>query len=188
MTEQQAYDVIAVYHGFELRRYPEHVVAEITVEGSFESAGNKAFMPLASYIGGRNRHGSKMAMTAPVIQETGHSERLAMTAPVIQEPAARSGRHVVSFVMPERYTRATLPEPADPRIRLRTVPEEYAAALRFSGRWSRSRYEATAARLLGSVAAAGLEVTGPLRFARYNPPWTPWFLRRNEVVAPVARR
>jgi hypothetical protein len=61
-----------------------------------------------------------------------------------------------------------------------------AAALRFSGRWSRSSYEKRTAQLLVAVATAGLEVVGPPRYARFDPPWTPWFLRRNEVVVPVA--
>lgn len=187
MTEQQRYDVIGSYRGFELRRYPEHVVAEITVDGSFESAGNRAFMPLAGYIGGRNRLDSKVAMTAPVLQEAA-AERIAVTAPVVQEPAAGSAEYVVGFVMPAGCTEQNLPRPTDPRIRIRTVPEQYAAALRFSGRWSRGAYDAKAAQLLRSLTEAGLEVIGPLRFARYNPPWTPWFMRRNEVVAPVNRR
>jgi len=185
MTEQQRYDVVGSYPGFELRCYPEHLVAEITVDGSFESAGNRAFMPLAGYIGGRNRFRAKVAMTSPVIQEPAASARIAMTAPVIQQASERSGQYVVSFVMPSRYTERTLPEPTDPRIAVRTVPEQYAAAVRYSGRWARGAYQARERRLLAGVRRAGFEPVGPVRFARYNPPWTPWFLRRNEVVMQV---
>ncbi len=188
MTEEQRYDVVGSYPGFELRCYAAHLVAEITVDGSFEDAGNRAFLPLAGYIGGRNRFRIKVAMTAPVIQEParpGSSERIAMTAPVLQQPGAESGQYAVGFVMPSKYTERTLPEPADPRIRIRAVPEQYAAARRFSGRWGQRGYQAQEDQLLRSIEAAGFEVAGPVRFARYNPPWTPWFLRRNEVVAPV---
>jgi hypothetical protein len=169
MTEQQPYHVVADHPGFELRRYPAHLVAETTVAGSFESAGNTAFRPLAGYIGGRNRPGDKVAMTAPVVQE----------------PAATSGRFVVSFVMPEGYTEDTLPSPLDPQVRVRRVPAHLAAAVRFSGRWSRGSFDARASQLLRDVEDAGLQVDGPVRFARFDPPWTPWFRRRNEVVVPV---
>jgi len=185
MTEEQRYDVVGRYPGFELRRYSEHLVAEITVDGSFESAGNRAFMPLAGYIGGRNRFRAKVAMTAPVIQEPAGSTRIAMTAPVVQQASPRTGQYVVSFVMPARYTERTLPEPTDPRISVRVVPEQHAAAVRYSGRWSRGAYQARERRLLAAVRQAGFAPVAPARFARYNPPWTPWFLRRNEVVVPV---
>jgi hypothetical protein len=170
MTEQQPYEVVAEYRRFELRRYPEHRVAETTVDGTFESAGSHGFMSLAGYIGGRNETATKVAMTAPVLQK-----------PAEPEP----GRYVVGFVMPERYAHARLPEPTDPRVRVRVVPEEYAAAVRYSGRWRRGAYDEHEQRLLADVTSAGLEVIGPPRFARYDPPWTPWFLRRNEVVVPV---
>jgi effector-binding domain-containing protein len=170
MTEHQPYDVIDEYADFELRRYPEHVVAETQVKGSFEGVGNKAFMRLAGYIGGRNTASQKVAMTAPVIQEAEPEE---------------AGRFVVSFVMPTGFDPRHAPSPTDPDVRLRTIPAQTAAALRFSGRWSRGRYDEHARRLVAALEEAGFEVDGPLRFARFDPPWTPWFLRHNEVVAPV---
>lgn len=170
MTEQQPYEVLREYADFELRRYPEHVVAETHVKGSFEGAGNKSFPRLAGYINGRNRQSKKVAMTAPVVQEG---------------EEGRSGHYVVGFVMPADLERQGAPEPTDPHVRLRTVPAQTAAAWRFSGRWSRGRYEDHARRLLTALKDAGLEVEGPPRFARFDPPWTPWFLRHNEVVVPV---
>lgn len=170
MTEQQPYDVLEERHGFELRRYPDHLVAETEVRGPFELAGNVAFPRLARYIGGHNRS----------------SRKLAMTAPVVQEGSARSRHYVVGFVMPADVRPEDLPDPADPSVRTRRVPAETAAALRFSGRWTRRSFEKHAARLLAAVDEAGLTVVGPTRYARFDPPWTPWFLRRNEVVVPVA--
>lgn len=170
MTEEQPYEVVEEYPEFELRWYPEHVVAETRVKGSFEGVGNKAFMRLVGYIGGRNRQSQKVAMTAPVVQEAEQAD---------------AGRYVVSFVMPAGFSLGKAPEPTDPDVRLRRIPAQTAAALRFSGRWSRGRYEDHARRLLRALDEAGLKVDGPLRFARFDPPWTPWFLRRNEVVAPV---
>lgn len=109
-----------------------------------------------------------------------------MTAPVLQEQDPGSRRYVVGFVMPADVSAADLPDPVDSTVHTRRVPAATAAALRFSGRWSRRSYEERAAQLLAAVDAAGLEVVGALRYARFDPPWTPWFLRRNEVVVPVA--
>lgn len=169
MTEQQPYEVVAEYADFEVRRYPAHLVAEIEVGGPFEVAGNLAFPRLARYIGGHNRAGSKVAMTAPVVQE--------------QDPGRH--RYVVGFVMPSTLDEEDLPEPTDPRVRTRSVPAQTAAAVRFSGPWFARSFEKQARRLLSAVAAADLEVAGPVRYARFDPPWTPWFLRRNEVVGPL---
>lgn len=178
MTEEQPYDVIGNHPGFELRRYPDHVVAETRTQGSFEGVGNTAFRHLVGYIGGRNSRSEKVAMTAPVVQEADSG--------AASEPASGPGRYVVGFVMPAGFELDGAPEPTDPLVQLRRVPAQTAAVLRFSGRWSRGRYQEHARRLQAAVEAAGLTPAGPMRFARYDPPWTPWFLRRNEVVLPVA--
>ncbi|HLN78187.1 MAG TPA: heme-binding protein [Nocardioidaceae bacterium] len=169
MTEHQPYDVIAEYPDIEVRRYPAHLVAEIETGGPFELAGNLAFPRLARYIGGHNRPARKVEMTAPVVQE--------------EDP--QTHRFVVGFVMPADISAEDLPDPLDPRVRTRSVPAHVAAALRFSGWWSRRSYERRTAKLLAAVEAAGLEVDGLPRYARFDPPWTPWFLRHNEVVVPV---
>lgn len=170
VTEQQVYEVLEDYPEFELRRYPDHLVAEVEVGGPFELAGSMAFPRLARYIGGHNRSSRKMAMTAPVVQE--------------RDP--RSRRYVVGFVMPADVSDEDLPDPVDSNVSTRRVPAETAAAMRFSGRWSRSSYTKRTEQLLAALDRAGLEVVGAPRYARFNPPWTPWFLRRNEVVLPVA--
>ena len=185
MTEQQPYDVLEQHDGFELRRYPEHVVAEVELDGSFEDAGNRAFRFLFRYITGTNQSQRTVAMTAPVVQEAAASEKVAMTAPVVQ--ARRDGGgYVVAFVLPAAMTLETAPVPTDPAVRLRAVPERLAAAVRYSGRWSQDSYERHLAELLDAVAAAGLVPVGSPRFARFDPPFKPWFLRRNEVVQDVA--
>ena len=84
MTERQGYDVLTRFQGFELRRYPAHLVAEVEVDSAFTDAGNRAFGLLAAFISGRNSTRGKVAMTAPVLQEQA-STRIAMTSPVVQE-------------------------------------------------------------------------------------------------------
>ncbi|MFC4145735.1 SOUL family heme-binding protein [Micromonospora mangrovi] len=185
MTEQQPYRVVSRHPGFELRRYPAHLVAEVRVEGPFDRAGNEAFRPLAGFIGGANRSRRQIGMTAPVVQEPAGSQKIAMTAPVVQEEGDRAGSWLVRFVMPASFTAATLPEPEDPRITVRQIPEELAAAARFSGRWTTEAFERRATALGRAVTDAGLSPAGAVRYARFDPPWKPWFLRRNEVLLPV---
>lgn len=87
MTEQQPYEVIEQFDGFELRRYPPHLVAEVELDGSFEDAGNGAFRRLFGYITRQNEARRSVAMTAPVVQAAA-SEKVAMTAPVVQTDEA----------------------------------------------------------------------------------------------------
>ncbi len=186
MTEQQPYDVVEQHLGFELRRYPAHVVAEVSVRGSFEGAGNRAFGALFGYISGRNRSTTSIAMTAPVVQEVAAPEKVAMTAPVVQTETS-TGEHVVAFVLPASMTAETAPVPSDPTVRIRAVPERLAAATRYSGRWSEPAYRRHLADLGAAITDAGLVPVGVARFARFDPPFRPWFLRRNEVVQDVRR-
>ena len=183
VTEQQPFEVVQKHDGWEVRRYPSHVVAETVVRGvPFEDAGNQAFRLLVGYIGGENAARRSIEMTAPVVQSP---EKIAMTAPVLQERTSEG--HVVAFVLPAGITEAEAPIPTRPEVRLRTVPEQLVAVLRFSGRWTRESWERHRDELLAKVSSAGLPVRGEPRFARFNPPFTPWFLRHNEAQVEVER-
>jgi hypothetical protein len=163
---------------FEVRQYGARVVAETRVAGSWNDAGNEGFRRLAGYIFGSNRRQAKLAMTAPVGQRA-DSRKLAMTAPVAQK--ADGDAWTVSFTMPEGETLATLPEPIDPRVTLREVPGERVAVVRYSGRWTTDRVDAQTRALRAWVGAMDLHATGEPEVNRYDPPWTLWFLRRNEI-------
>ncbi|WP_299440776.1 heme-binding protein [uncultured Phycicoccus sp.] len=184
MTEQQPYELVERYSGFELRRYPSHVVAEVSVRGSFEEAGSRAFRALFGYISGQNESARSVAMTAPVVQEVAGSERVAMTAPVVQTETAE-GEYLIAFVLPATLTAETAPVPSNPLVRVRALPARLAAARRFSGRWTESAYRRHLADLESEIAQAGLQPIGRPRFASFDPPYMPWFLRRNEVVQDV---
>jgi hypothetical protein len=122
-------------------------------------------------------------MTAPVGQQA-EGQKIAMTAPVGQE--AVSNRWAVTFMMPGSSTLATLPAPTDERVQLRAVPARRMAAVNYSGTWSRKRYERNLGRLREWMNANRLVADGAPVWARYNPPFTPWFLRRNEILVPLA--
>ena len=181
--EEAPYEVVRKDGKFEIRDYASHILAETVVEGDLEDAGNKAFNRLFAYISGENSGRDKLAMTAPVSQQRA-GEKIAMTAPVGQQRAGDDW--AVSFMMPSEYTLETLPEPDDPLVILRQVPPRTMAAVRYSGFWSEKNYRKYKAELDAWVAAEGLVITGDPVWARYNAPFTPWFLRRNEILVPVA--
>jgi effector-binding domain-containing protein len=180
--EQPEYTVIRSDGRFELRRYEPCIVAETVVEDADPEAGTTVgFRRLAGFIFGGNRAKESIAMTAPVA--TARSEKIAMTAPVETQ---RGGQGMVmTFMMPSRYTLETLPEPIDPGVVIRRVPGRTMAAIRFSGRWGEERFEERTAELLTWVRERNLVVTGTPVVARYNPPWTPFFMRRNEVLVEI---
>ena len=180
--EEIPYTVLEQSGEFALREYPTYIVAETYVEGPFEQVGSEGFRRLAAYINGENRKKQSIAMTAPVNQEV-LSEKIAMTAPVNQEKSADTWR--ITFVMPEKYSLDTLPEPIDPRVSIKQDPGRLMATVRYSGTWSRKRYEENKKRLQAWMKERGFKQTGEPVWARYDPPFMPWFLRRNEVLIPV---
>ncbi len=121
-------------------------------------------------------------MTAPVSQ-TAESEKIAMTAPVQQTGSAGGWR--IAFTLPKNYTLETAPVPADTRVRIVREPARLFAVFRYSGRWTESNYNASRDELLSILAAAGIEVRGEPQLARYNAPFIPPFMRRNEVLIEV---
>lgn len=182
-VEEAKYAVIQAEEPFELRKYEPHILAETAVEGDFEDAGNAAFRRLFKYISGENEQQQKVSMTSPVGQVPS-SEKIDMTSPVGQ--VKKDGKWNVSFMMPASFTLETTPVPKDPKVVIRQVPEHYIAAVRYSGFWSKKGYLRNLAKLQEWVEANDLRVLGEPIWARYDPPFKPWFLRRNEILIPVA--
>ena len=186
-TEEPGFKLLEKDGSFELRQYPAYVVAETRVEADFEDAGGVAFQHLFRYISGNNVAQQKISMTAPVTQSSGapRGEKIAMTAPVSQVADGRA--FLVAFTLPSTYTRATAPKPRDRAVRIRDVPPQLIACWRYSGRWTLANYRESEALLRERIKSRGLATRGDPALARYNPPFTPWFLRRNEVLIPVAQ-
>lgn len=187
--ETPDYTVVSVHDDIEIRNYPSMILASVTVSGDRSEAANKAFRILAGFIFGDNQSSDKIAMTAPVTQAPvgpneagdGNSEKIAMTAPVTQA-ATGDGQWRVDFMMPSQYTLETLPRPDDPRIEITQTQPYRAVAIRFTGRWTQSRLGKYQAELDGFMTAQGLTPMGPAQYAFYNGPFTPFFLRRNEII------
>lgn len=183
-VEEPAYAVERTIGDVEVRHYTTYVVAEVVLPGSADDAGNDAFRILAGYIFGKNKGDRTLAMTAPVTQAS-VPIKLAMTAPVTQ--AAAAGGWIVQFVLPRGVTLASAPEPVDDMVTLREVPAERVAVIRYSGTWSQSNYDEHLALLRAALRSADLEAAGEPVLARYDPPFMPWFMRRNEIWLHLSR-
>jgi hypothetical protein len=181
-AEEAKYTVVLKEQAFELRRYEPHIVAETLVDGDFDGAGNKAFDRLFQYISGNNTAREKVAMTLPVGQEA-VGEKISMTTPVGQQ--RDNGRWAVSFMMPAAYALETLPKPNDAGVTLRQVPAQRMASIRYSGFWSEQSYLSHKKSLTAWITENNLKAVGEPIWARYNAPFVPWFMRRNEILVPV---
>jgi hypothetical protein len=176
--EEPDFEVVQRLDAVEIRQYAPYVVAEVTVPGPAESAGSRAFPLLAGYIFGKNKGERKMAMTAPVTQ-TPTPVKMAMTAPVTQALVAEG--FLVQFVLPKGVTLETAPEPLDSRVKIREVPGAKVAAVKYSGFWSEDNNQRHLNQLTAGLQAAGMRWKGEPVYSRYDAPWTPWFMRRNEI-------
>ena len=184
-VETPPYNEVLREGHFELRDYPALLVAEVTVQGEQKEAASKGFRLLAAYIFGANKKRDRIAMTAPVAQQAG-SEKIAMTAPVAQTQPARD-TWVIRFTMPRRWTLKTLPVPDDPGVKLRVTKPARFAVLRFSGLARPDDVKAKTSQLMALLKSHDLHALGTVSLAQYNPPWTLWFMRRNEVMVEVER-
>ncbi|MDY7575808.1 heme-binding protein [Actimicrobium sp. CCI2.3] len=185
-TEEPAHTVSIKEESFEVRDYPALIAAEVTVSGSRSEAVSSGFKLLAGYIFGGNTRQQRIAMTAPVLQENSSSSSVAipMTAPVTQ--TAQGNQWTIRFMMPAAYTLDSLPVPDNPQVRLRVMPATRVAVVRFSGLAGEDSIVEKTAELDAFVTRRQLLATGPATLARYDPPWTPWFMRRNELMLPLA--
>ena len=182
--EEPQYRVLDSDGAFELREYAPYMLAETAVEAGFMNAGNVAFGRLFRYISGANSSQAAMAMTAPV-EQSGAGQKIAMTAPVEQSSAG--GVYRVGFVVPRKFTRETVPRPTDARISIREVPARRIAVWRYSGRWTEENFREHERELRARLGARGLEPEpgDSAIIARYDAPFMPWFMRRNEVLVPL---
>lgn len=163
-VEIARYDVIESDGAIEIRAYPPLAVAEVTRSGTRDQAVRAGFGPLARYIFASERGGEKIAMTAPVTQ------------------SEAGGGWTIRFIMPSGYTPATLPKPSGNDVTLAEMPAAKRVAIRFSGWWSDSLFTEKNAELLAWMQRRGIAAKGGPTFAYYNDPFTPGFLRRNEIL------
>ncbi|MEI6042503.1 MAG: heme-binding protein [bacterium] len=183
-VENTEYSVLESKKGYEVRLYPAHIVAQTTVNGPYKESLSQGFSIIAGYIFGGNTKKEKIAMTAPVVENTASSsESIAMTAPVTATVEGDS--HVIAFGMPRSYTLETLPVPNDERVKIVTIPEKKMAVIRFSWGRTGARVESKKQELLNALKKDNINVVGGVQYAGYNPPWTPLWMTRNEVLVEI---
>jgi len=183
-VEQAKYTVVETHDAIEIRDYAPMLVAEVAVEGEREAAISEGFGKIADYIFGNNTASQKVAMTAPVVQQS--AEKIAMTAPVIQQ--GEGTRWQVRFVMPASYTLETLPKPNNTEVQLvKTKPKRF-AVIRFSGSTASDNVAAHEAQLEAYLVEHKRKAVAPAAYAFFNPPWTLPPMRRNEVMIEIAKR
>lgn len=166
MTAEAVFTVLSRRGDVEFREYAEHVLASVTVSGTFETAPNAGFVPLVRYISGDNLENTQLAMTSPVFHT-----------------ATSESTHVISFVLPDKTE--NVPNPTRSAVTTHVIPQLTVAAMRFTGGWNTRRAHRVEAELLAQLSAWGIAPIGETLFARYDPPWKPGFLRRNEVLIPI---
>jgi len=184
---EPSYSVTVSEPPFEIRDYPPLTIALTRVEGRRDDAVGIGFGRLFDYISGANAPAREIAMTAPVLTapEGEEGAEIAMTAPVLTE-AGQDGVWQVMFVLPEDMTEASAPRPTDPEVEIATIPARRVATVTFSGILDAEDIAENRTRLAEWLSGRPERVAGPWQAAGYNPPWTlPW-LRRNEVLVPVA--
>jgi hypothetical protein len=179
--DMPSYTVIEKKTDYEIRQYETFIVAETTRQGTPSESTSSGFNELFRYISGYNISQSKIKMTSPVLRFSGESGRkIPMTAPVLKE--GREGAGTIAFVMPPGYKLEDLPQPKSPSVRLRVVPSHKVAVITFSGYATDDAIKEKTATLLQALQRDGIPVESLPRIALYNPPWTPPFMRRNEVM------
>lgn len=184
--ETPKYKVLKKLANCELRQYAPYITASVEIiESDYDAATNQGFGYIADYIFGNNTKKDSISMTAPVLQEVKiTSEKIAMTTPVVTTKNAN--RYKISFVMPSKYSLATLPKPNNPNIILTETPAFKAAVITFSGLVNEKTINAKTEELKNWIKENNIKSTDLVQVARYNPPWTLWFMRRNEVIIKLA--
>ncbi len=167
--ESLAFKVVDSQQNVEIRQYAEHMLATVRVSAEFGEAGSQAFRPLFNYISGENAG----------------EEKIAMTAPVLQQLDTQSDQWLVSFVMPSEFDDTSLPVPSSDIVSVSMQPSLLMAALQYRGGWSQSRYEEHEQKLMKTLGDLQLSACGEPRWARHDPPFMPWFMRKNEILIPL---
>ena len=174
MVEKVKYEIIKRIDDIEFRKYPEIILA--VVEGNND---NSEFGLLFDYISGNNKSQEKIEMTAPVITPENRPEKIKMTAPVITQS------NYMAFVMPSTYDKETIPIPVNPRVKIKVQTERTLAVLKFGGYATKNKINTNKEKLLKSLEVHEVKALGEPILMRYNSPFAPGFIRRNEIAVEV---
>jgi len=184
-TEEPEFKLISEEGEFQIREYEPKIIAQVEVEGDFDEASSKGFKLLANYIFGNNLLdgiSKKISMTTPV-EMTPLAENLLMTSSIMDDQI--NNKWSINFVMPQEYSLDTLPKPNNSQVNIIEVPKEKYAVIVFSGLVRESSYAEKAELLSNYLEENSFKQQGAIKIARYNPPWTLPFFRRNELMVRI---
>lgn len=186
--ERPDYEVLLRDGDVEFRHYPAYLVAQTTVENTSDrdEAANIGFRRLFNYITGANKAKTEISMTSPVEQFAENpqiGQKIDMTAPVEQMPSQEGW--AVAFILPKIFNWDSAPVPSDPAVRIVERPARIVATLRYSGRWTDKNVARHGQELKSYLEDHSIAQGSPVQTAFYNAPFTPPFMRRNEVQIEV---
>jgi len=170
MVEKTKYEILKKIDEIEIRKYPEIITASAK-----NTDEDSAFGVLFNYISGNNQKKEKISMTAPVIS----SEKIPMTAPVISE------EEYMAFILPEKYKKDTVPIPKNELVKIETIHKRTIAVIRFSGRANEKSIKENEQILIKKLKNLKIQTTGETFLMRYNSPFAPGFIRRNEIAIEI---
>ena len=170
--ETPAYKVVEKDRNIEVRYYESMLLQSVKVSGNQYKSLRQGFRPLVNYIGAKGREGEKISMTAPVMQSLGNT----------------NNEWIVSFSMPSKYSKKTLPEPNNKQVYSEQLKPIMAAVIRFSGKTDRSGslIKEKEKTLLNWLKNRDFKIVSKPKYLFYNDPSTPGFLRKNEVMVIIA--
>lgn len=162
--ESAPYTVVRAEGKFQVRDYPALTVVETPLAAGTRDGSDGSFMRLFRFITGANEGQQKIAMTTPVFM------------------SGSATNATMAFVMPTKLKTGEVPKPADGAVSVRELAAGRFAVLRYSGGRNAKREAKSLAQLQAWMAAEKLGVLSPPVYGYFDPPWTPSFLRRNEVM------
>ena len=168
--ENPKYTILEKNNYFQIRKYDEMTIAKITTVGERYEGLRKGFIPLARYIGAKDRKGPKISMTAPVMQQK-----------IIND------NWEISFYIPSKFDTDQLPISENNQIKIVTTPSTIMAVITFSGVAKTELLENKFTNLIKWIEKINYEIilgSKPI-YSYYNDPSTPGFLRKNEIMIPV---
>jgi effector-binding domain-containing protein len=184
-TEEPEFKLISEEGEFQIREYEPKIIAQVEVEGDFDEASSRGFKVLADYIFGNyllDGASKKISMTTPV-EMSPLAENLLMTSSVMDDQV--NNKWSINFVMPQEFSLDTLPKPNNSQVNIIEVPKEKYAVIVFSGLVRESSYAEKAELLSNYLEENSFKQQGAIKIARYNPPWTLPFFRRNELMVRI---
>jgi len=146
----------------ELRQYDKVMLASSI--SSMTPSQDAGFSDVFRYISGENDQKTKISMTTPVVTYEENKQL------------------ITGFFIPKKYTETTIPQPTSKDVFINELKKSYYIVIKFNGRWTHKNFEKHNMMLLDYMKQKGYKANSQKIILRYQPPFIPSFLRRNEIA------